>query len=350
VKHLVFFAAALAVVAVTTPALADDPKPGATVTVTCKGNPEQKYSCYVPKAYTPKSKWPILYCFAPDGQGDLFVRRYKEVCERRGWIVVGSLNSKNGPWGPIKAAIDAMWADTAQRFSLRKKMRYATGFSGGARVSFALAEQRPEFIVGVIAIGAGLSTTNRALPESLAVFMVCGETDPNRRELDALKKRFGEEGRSFHYENFPGGHVMPPVALLEKAVEWMDDRAVERKAERFDAALTKAAELREAGEPVKAWITLLEVMRALPDQPNMKAAEKLSKSLARDPAVKPEAAALKKLLAAEKWLKKNEARVAKSTSVRAQAEKKLKEVTEKYPDTWAAGRVEGLLASLPESK
>jgi len=161
VKHPAFCLASLAVLMASTPALAADPKPGAIVTVTCKGNADQKYSCYVPKAYTPEKRWPILYCFAPDGNGQVFVQRYKDVCEDRGWIVVGSLNSRNGPWGPIKAAIDAVWADTEERFSLRKKMKYASGFSGGARVSFGLAEMKPDFIAGVIAIGAGLSSTNR---------------------------------------------------------------------------------------------------------------------------------------------------------------------------------------------
>ena len=71
------------------------------------------------------------------------------------------MNSRNGPWGPIKEAIDAMWADTEARFSLSKSMRYASGFSGGARVSFGLASQKPEFISGVIAIGAGLSSSSQ---------------------------------------------------------------------------------------------------------------------------------------------------------------------------------------------
>ena len=139
--------AAVAIVTALSPALAADPVPGEMVEVVCKASPDQKYSCYVPKAYDAARKWPILYCFSPNANGDSFVQRYSKVCEERGWIVVGSMNSKNGPWAPIKAAIDAMWADTGERFNLSDTMRYASGFSGGSRVSFAVADQDRKSVV-----------------------------------------------------------------------------------------------------------------------------------------------------------------------------------------------------------
>ena len=78
-----------AVLTVALPALAAEPPPGKVTMVTCKANPDQRYSCYVPKAYTPEREWPILYCFSPNATGDAFVTRYREACEERGWIVVG---------------------------------------------------------------------------------------------------------------------------------------------------------------------------------------------------------------------------------------------------------------------
>jgi dienelactone hydrolase len=339
----------LAAVLLAAPALAADPKPGSVVTVTCKDHPDQKYSCYVPKAYSPSQKWPILYCFAPDANGQVFVQQYKDVCERRGWIVVGSLNSKNGPWGPIKAAIDAMWADTESRFSLHPKRRYASGFSGGARVSFALAEQKGDFFSGVIAIGAGLSSTSRELPGHVAAWLMCGESDFNKKELDALMKKFEEEKRVCHYENYPGEHVLPPRPLMEKAVEWIDDQAEERRKEIFDEVLAEAGKLREAGDPVQAWIRLVGLLEKYPDlEARVKQAEKLRKTLERDDAVKGEAAALSKYESAMKWIGKNRDRIAKSKSARAQAEKKLGGVVEKYPGTLAADRAEKELAALPK--
>jgi hypothetical protein len=55
------------------------------------------------------------------------------------------MNSQNGPWEPIQAAMDAVWADTEARFKLSTTRRYASGFSGGSRVSFALAEMKEKY-------------------------------------------------------------------------------------------------------------------------------------------------------------------------------------------------------------
>jgi dienelactone hydrolase len=319
------------------PAMGAEPGPGKTVTVTCKDASDQRYACYLPSKYTRDKSWPILYCFSPNANGDAFVQRYRKVCEERGWIVVGSMNSRNGPWEPIQKAIDAMWADAEARFNLSKTMRYASGFSGGARVSFALAEMKPENVSGVIAIGAGMHSSARAPKKTLACFLMCGETDPNKRELDPLSKRLKEAGNLVHYENFPGGHVMPRVDLMEKAVRWMDDQAVERKAERLAAAVAEAKRLVGEEKLVEAWRALATTLEALPDvKEGRKEAEKLLKDLARKPAVKPEIQAQKELVKAEGFLTKYADRIQRFKAKRDEARKKLNRIVDRWPDTLAA--------------
>ena len=341
------FPVLLAYLLFASPALASEPAPGKTATVTCKAAPGQRYACYLPKAYTPKKTWPILYCFSPNANGDSFVQRYRGVCEERGWIVVGSLNSRNGPWDPIKAAIDAMWADTEARFNLSRTMRYASGFSGGSRVSFALAEMKPEHFAGVIGIGAGLHGSGKAPKKELACFLMCGETDPNKRELDPLSKRRKEAVNPVHYENVSGGHVMPPGDLMEKAVRWMDDQAVERKLERFREGVTKAKELADEGKPREAWLQLVATLDAQPTvTEGRKAAEKLRKTLERDPAVKPEVQAHKELTKVRSFLKKNADRIRRFESKRGEARKKLQRIVDKWPDTHAAASAQERIAEL----
>src|SRR5690348_17102495 len=58
----------------------------------------QSYALYLPSNYTPDRKWPILYAFDPGAHGRAPVERFKEAAEKYGWIVVGSNNSRNGPW------------------------------------------------------------------------------------------------------------------------------------------------------------------------------------------------------------------------------------------------------------
>ncbi|RPH51440.1 MAG: hypothetical protein EHM91_01135 [Planctomycetota bacterium] len=195
-------------------------QPGQTEVITCKDDPAQKYAAYVPKAYHKAKKWPILYCFSPNAEGGYFVDFYREVCEETGWIVVGSNNSKNGPGEPILAAMKAMWADTHARFSIDDKRVFASGFSGGARVSFWMSGLYPQNFAGVIAIGAGTSD-GKVEPKGMAVWLMCGETDFNLKELEALDAKLKGEGWKVQRKTFPGAHTMPPKTLGADAVRWM---------------------------------------------------------------------------------------------------------------------------------
>ena len=62
------------------------------------------------------------------------------------------MNSRNGPGEPVFNAIHAVWADAERRFNLSYDERYATGFSGGSRVSFGMARMFKGRFAGIIAI------------------------------------------------------------------------------------------------------------------------------------------------------------------------------------------------------
>ena len=114
----------------------------------------QSYALYLPSNYTPDRKWPILYAFDPGARGRVPVERFKEAAEKYGWIVVGSNNSRNGPWELAVNAWNAMQKDTHQRFAIDDERLYATGFSGGARVAVRIAVAC-KCLAGVMGNGAG---------------------------------------------------------------------------------------------------------------------------------------------------------------------------------------------------
>src|ERR1041385_4394172 len=99
----------------------------------------QSYALYLPSNYTPNRKWPVLYAFDPGARGRVPVERFKEAAEKYGWIVLGSNNSRNGPWKVVVNAWNAMLTDSHQRFAIDDARMYATGFSGGARVAVSIA-------------------------------------------------------------------------------------------------------------------------------------------------------------------------------------------------------------------
>ncbi len=221
------------------PAADEDPKPGKATTVTCVDDPAQTYDCYLPGKYQAARKWPILYCFSPSANGRAFVKHYKDVCEKHGWIVVASNNSKNGPWGPIKAAMDAMWKDTQARFSTHPTRCYSTGWSGGSGAAFDMAANHPKRFAGVIpiAVGSGWDRTLPRLPEHISVFFVIGDKDSMafvKNQSATLKAK----GHKTRVEVFKGGHVWPPKKVVEQGVDWLQNLAPRpNPAEQFDALL-----------------------------------------------------------------------------------------------------------------
>ncbi|MBI4834778.1 MAG: hypothetical protein HY811_08185 [Planctomycetes bacterium] len=186
--------------------------------IACKESPNHSYACYLPKKYNPKEKYPILYCFAPDGNGLYFVEFYRTACEKAGWIVVASNDSKNGPMQTD--AINAMFKDAQKRFSCDQDWICVSGFSGGSRVATMVAAGFKA--KGHIAIGGIFSADNYNLPD-MAYWLCCGETCFNRKEMEQAEEALKKKKIPVMLKVFPGTHQMPAKEVGEDAVKWLDD-------------------------------------------------------------------------------------------------------------------------------
>ena len=134
---------------------AELPAPGQIADVSSGSDAAQTYAMYLPSAYTPAKRWPIIYFFDPGGRGRRPVELYKDIAETYGFILAGSYNSRNFSSDEGKA-VNAIWQDTHSRLALDERRSYASGFSGGARVAGAMALSGPTGqVAGVIAHGAG---------------------------------------------------------------------------------------------------------------------------------------------------------------------------------------------------
>lgn len=190
--------------------------------VLTRDDPAQSYALYLPKGYDPARKYPVLYGFSPGARGRDPVYLFMPAAEKYGWILVGSNNSRNGPWAPIAAAIKAVMKDTKARLSIDQTRRCSTGFSGGARVAFYLAAK--EKFAGVIPVGAGMGGGQKppAKGSPLAVFSICGVDDPNHAELLRLEGRLKAAGLRQRMATFTGGHRWPPRELCAAALRYME--------------------------------------------------------------------------------------------------------------------------------
>ena len=186
----------------------------------------QSYALYLPSNYTPDRRWPVLYAFDPGARGRVPVERFKEAAEKHGWILVGSNNSRNGPWDVSVNAWNAMQTDTHQRFAIDDERLYATGFSGGARAAIRIAIGC-KCLAGVIASGAGFPRDLAPSPQMHFVFFgAAGVEDFNYPELKNLQEPLTKAGIIHRVQTFEGRHEWPPVSLATAAVEWMELQAM----------------------------------------------------------------------------------------------------------------------------
>ncbi|TET35798.1 MAG: PDZ domain-containing protein [Planctomycetota bacterium] len=218
----------------TTVSAQGNPAPGKAAVLKCKHDNSQSYVCYLPRKYTPKKKWPILYCFSPSGHGASILGLFKAACERNGWIAVGSNNARNGPGGPIATAIEAMWKDTHERFSVDDGKCFSTGFSGGGTMAFTMAQKYSEHFAGVIPMATGnWMGYNFNLRREISIYYIVGTHDsPSavQSQADVMKAR----GYKTEVKTFPGGHTPPPPNLCAGSVDWQANLHPSEPAENED--------------------------------------------------------------------------------------------------------------------
>ncbi len=186
-------------------------------------DPAQSCALYLPSGYVTGKRWPVLYAFDPRGRGAVPVRLFQEAAEKHGWIVVGSNNSRNGPWKDIYEAVWAVWEDTHARLRIDDTRVFAAGFSGGARVAAGLARILSIRPAGVIACGAGLAEwLEPADIAGIPWFGTAGKEDFNLKEMRGLERDLKRLGSPCQLRVFAGGHSWPPASLALEAADWLE--------------------------------------------------------------------------------------------------------------------------------
>jgi dienelactone hydrolase len=200
----------------------DFPKGQIIDEVKCAADASETYALYLPSNYSPDRAWSVILAFDPLARGRAPLVQYQAAAEQYGYIVAGSNNSKNGPWAISLNAAQAMLADVGSRFSVDSKRMYATGLSGGARVSMALALSTGKF-AGVIASSAGFPDSRPRTSLDFPVFATAGSGDFNYLEMRRLDRVLTSPHRLVIFD---GGHAWPPSDVAVEAVEWLEIQAM----------------------------------------------------------------------------------------------------------------------------
>lgn len=265
------------------------PAPGTVhASVTVAADPSNSYALYLPSAYSPSKRWPLLLVFDPFARGEVSVKLFHEAAEKYGFIVVGSNNSRN--FQDPSAAIRTLWADVKERYAIDPRRIYTAGLSGGARVASSIALACKGCIAGVIANGAGLPNgATTPGPEVADWFLLAGTTDFNYPEQLHLKEALDARNAASRFAVYDGEHNWMPKDFAERAVAWLQLRAMvkgiapvdkEFIGTQFEGRLAEAASAQKAGDILAAVRDYREIAQDFSTFRDVKDQEATAKSLA----------------------------------------------------------------------
>jgi len=184
------------------------------------------YAIYIPAVYDGVNALPAIAFFDPHGNGSLPLSNYKLLAEKYGFIFIGSNNAKNGnsPEQNIGYA-EALLKDVETKVKIAKGRFYAAGFSGGARVAAGWAIQNTH-IAAVIGMGAGFPNTDKPIEHPFPYIGIAGNQDFNLTELEELDHQLSQSRIIHQLLTFNGKHEWCPTAVFDKAITWLNFKAM----------------------------------------------------------------------------------------------------------------------------
>jgi predicted esterase len=197
-------------------------------TVSCVMHPGESYALLLPRNYTPQQHFPVIFFFDAHARGWLPVRRYQSLALQYGYIMVASNNSQNGLSAQKRNQIiyDFM-QDVEQRFSIDPQRIYTGGFSGGARIAAGIGLSNPS-IAGTIGCAAGFPSLGHVANKNLAYVGIVGNEDFNYLEMRRLSSELTAAGWHHCLLIFNGHHQWPPLAVMNKALLFLQADAMRR--------------------------------------------------------------------------------------------------------------------------
>jgi predicted esterase len=197
-------------------------------TVTYIANATQSYALYIPATHN-KNALPVVYFFDPHASGSLPLRKYQQLANTYGFILIGSNNSRNGnSLDQAEAIWQNLFDDTKKRLNIDPQRIYTAGFSGGAKVAGYVALQHPG-IKGVIANGAALPDGAPADNYPFSFTAIAGEGDMNMTELVAINAAFDKTSTPHRIILFNGKHEWAPEATMNEAFAGLQFDAMRNK-------------------------------------------------------------------------------------------------------------------------
>ncbi len=197
---------------------------------------QQKYQLFVPKGIA-KDKPAGLILFISPGNGPGGLKPWQAICEKHGLLYASPFAAGNSTQPGVRTRIILDVLDDVRRqYAIDPDRTYLTGFSGGGRMSCAIAFALPEYFGGVIPLCgtnpiSGPTYIRHRIEDRLSVAFVTGEKDINRKENEVyMAPWFAELGIRSKLWVVPGvGHVVPSASVLAEVHAWLAEDLKRRR-------------------------------------------------------------------------------------------------------------------------
>ncbi len=186
--------------------------------IECKKNSQWTYLLYVPKAYDPKQKWPVLFVAAHSGATPADLKLFVPGAETCGWIVAFSEQARTQS-EDSDTAVRAMVNDVLARFPIDQKRMYGAGYIDGAAYAVNLAGQHKDPPLAGLLLINGNQADVRKVPSETVAYGLCGCNCGCR---GAMIRMFHElHGDNDHLRFFAGQNNWPSPELIRDGMMWL---------------------------------------------------------------------------------------------------------------------------------
>lgn len=183
---------------------------------------------YVPPTYRPDRPAPlVLMLHGAGGNGHNGLGPLLAFADAAGLILLApdargqTWDILRGGYGPDITFIDRALSETFGRYAIDPTRIAVEGFSDGASYALSIGITNGDLFTDIIAFSPGFMApeAQRGRPR---VFISHGTQDPTLR-IDVTSRRIVPElrraGYDVRYEEFVGGHTVPPQ-IADEAVHW----------------------------------------------------------------------------------------------------------------------------------
>ncbi|MBK1791975.1 hypothetical protein [Persicirhabdus sediminis] len=189
--------------------------------IKCLSESRWSYYLYLPESFHTAREWPVMLIMSPGGgKTSNPMNRYREVADRLGVVLVLSVQSKNG-FGESGLCNTTILNDVYDRLPLHSNLAMTTGFSGGSRCAYLVAELDKR-VAGVLACGSGHGiypdsgpARSAKLRKSTYVYSLIGTNCFNRSEATVTHNLLS---KNFRLRFFPSGHSWAGSPYIEEGM------------------------------------------------------------------------------------------------------------------------------------